>query len=188
MYPEVASPSSSAAFIAAKTAIQDEITQALAGGQLDNGTAFGIQVFSRQSDKTLYEHYHGPIGPETLVRVASISKLMTVYTTLAALGDKHWNDPVTKHIPELARPKARNPVYDVDWSEVTLGALASHMGGIPRDCTSRTLLDTAAANSRRCPRRPRPVHPRGAPWAANVERLGKDPVRHRRTQAMHERG
>ncbi|KAK4129716.1 beta-lactamase/transpeptidase-like protein [Parathielavia appendiculata] len=130
-YPEV--PASAPALTAAKMAIQDEIAGALAGGQLDNGTAFGVQVFLRHSDKTLFEYYHGPVGPDTLFRVASISKVIAVYTTLAALGDKHWHDPVTKYIPELAQDKARNPVYDIDWSDVTLGALASHMGGIPRD-------------------------------------------------------
>jgi CubicO group peptidase (beta-lactamase class C family) len=135
-YPEVTNPESSAAFKAAKTAIEGEISKALASGQLDNGTTFAVQVFSRNSDKTLFEQYHGAVGPETLYRVASISKVMSVYTTLAELGDKYWNDPVTKYIPELACLKVQNPVYNTDWSEVTLGALASQMGGIARDCES----------------------------------------------------
>ncbi|RYO79049.1 hypothetical protein DL766_009728 [Monosporascus sp. MC13-8B] len=133
-YPEVTNPGASAVFSAAKTAIDDEITKALASGQLANETYFAVQAFSRHSDKTLYERYYGPsIGPETLYRIGSVSKVVSVYTTLAELGDRHWNDPLTKHIPKLARLKVRNPVYDVDWSEVTLGALASHMGGISRD-------------------------------------------------------
>jgi CubicO group peptidase (beta-lactamase class C family) len=133
-YPEV-NPGSSAVFGAAKTAIEDEITKALAGGQLDKGTYFGIQVFSRNSDKTLYEKYYGPlVGPDTLYRIASISKVVSVYTTLSELGDKYWNEPVTKYIPELAKLKVKSPVDDIDWSEVTLGALASHMGGVARDC------------------------------------------------------
>lgn len=133
-YPELTSPG---LFGAAKTAINDEITKALASGQLDNGTFFGVQVFSRNSDKTLYERYHGPaVGPDTLYRIASISKVVSVYTTLAELGDKYWGEPVTKYIPELAKLKVKNPIYDTDWSQVTLGALASHMGGISRDCTA----------------------------------------------------
>ncbi|KAK4040945.1 beta-lactamase/transpeptidase-like protein [Parachaetomium inaequale] len=133
-YPEVTKPGPAAAFGAARTAIEDEIARGLAGGQLDKRTVFAIQVFSRHSDQTLYEQYHGPsIGPETLYRIASTSKLLTVYTTLAELGDRHWNDPVTKYVLELAGLKVQNPVYDVDWSEVTLGALGSHMGGILRD-------------------------------------------------------
>ncbi|KAH6853256.1 beta-lactamase/transpeptidase-like protein [Chaetomium sp. MPI-CAGE-AT-0009] len=133
-YPEIVDPSSARAFIEAKITIEDEIAKGFASGKLDNGTVFAIQVFSRHSDEILHEHYYGPsIGPDTLFRVASISKVMSVYTTLAELGDGYWNDPVTKYIPELARFKVQNPVYDVDWSEVTLGAIASHMGGIPRD-------------------------------------------------------
>lgn len=133
-YPEVTSPGSSTAFTAAKTAFESEISKALASGQLDNGTTFAIQVFSRNSDKTLYEQYHGAVGPETLYRIASISKVMSVYTTLTELGDKYWNEPVTKYVPELACLKVQNPVYDTDWADVTLGSLASHMGGIARDC------------------------------------------------------
>ncbi|KAL2148002.1 hypothetical protein VTI28DRAFT_58 [Corynascus sepedonium] len=133
-YPEVDNPGSAAAFSAARAAFETEIKNGLASGQLDNTTSFVVQVFSRHSEKTLYEHYHGPsVGPETLFRIASVSKLVSVYTTLIELGDKYWDEPVTKYVPELARLKVRNPVYDVDWSQVTLGDLASHMGGIPRD-------------------------------------------------------
>ncbi|KAK3299865.1 beta-lactamase/transpeptidase-like protein [Chaetomium fimeti] len=133
-YPQIVDPGSATAFIEAKTAIEDEISKGISSGQLDNGTVFAIQVFSRHSDEILHEHYYGPsIGPDTVFRLASISKLMSVYTTLAELGDGYWNDPITKHVPELARLKVQNPVYDVDWSEVTLGAIAGHMGGIPRD-------------------------------------------------------
>ncbi|KAK3896643.1 beta-lactamase/transpeptidase-like protein [Staphylotrichum tortipilum] len=133
-YPEVLNPSSSTVFAAAKASFDDEITKALASGQLDNGTAFSIQVFSRNSDKLLFERHHGSsVGPDTLYRIGSISKVMTVYTTLAELGDKYWTEPVTKYVPELARLKVRDPVYDTDWSEVTLGALASYLSGIARD-------------------------------------------------------
>ncbi|KAL2128551.1 hypothetical protein VTI74DRAFT_9023 [Chaetomium olivicolor] len=133
-YPEVTNPGASGAFKAAKTPFDDELTKALAEGTLDNSTTFAIQVYSRHSDKLLYERYHGlSIGPQTLYRIASISKLISIYTTMAALGEGHWDDPVTRHIPELARLKVQNPVYDINWDEVTLGSLTSHMSGIARD-------------------------------------------------------
>ncbi len=135
-YPEVADLGSSAAFKAAKTAIDQEISKALANGQLDKDTYFGIQVFSR-SEKPLYEKYYGPsIGADTLYRIASISKLVTVYATLTEIGDGYWNKPITDFIPELAaaKLKVKNPVYDIDWDEVTLGALASHLAGVPQQC------------------------------------------------------
>ncbi|KAL2125963.1 hypothetical protein VTI74DRAFT_2077 [Chaetomium olivicolor] len=133
-YSEVTNPGVSRALGAAKAPFDEELTKALAEGKLDNGTTFAIQVYSRHSDKPLYERYHGPsVGPETLYRIASISKLVSTYTILAELGDKHWDDPVTRHVPELARLKAQNPVYDINWNEVTLGSLASHMSGIARE-------------------------------------------------------
>ncbi|KAJ4287911.1 hypothetical protein N0V88_007531 [Collariella sp. IMI 366227] len=133
-YPEITNPVASGPFKAAKTPFDDELTKALAEGVLDRNTTFAIQVYSRHSDKLLYEYYHGPgVGPDTLYRAASVSKLISIYTTLAAVGDRHWNDPVTCHIPELARLKVQNPVYDVNWNDVTLGGLTSHMSGIGRD-------------------------------------------------------
>ncbi len=134
-YPEVANLGSSAAFKTAKTAIDNEIANALAGGQLDKGTYFGIQVFSKISEKPLYEKYYGPsIGADTVYSIASISKLITVYATLTEIGDKYWDEPITKYVPELANRKVKNPVYDINWDEVTLGALASHLAGIPQHC------------------------------------------------------
>ena len=187
-YPEI-NPGSSAVFGAAKAALEDEITRALAGGQLDKGTYFGVQVFSRNSDKTLYEKYYGPsVGPDTLYRIASISKVVSVYTTLSELGDRYWNEPVTKYIPELAKLKVQNPVDDIDWSEVTLGALASHMGGIARDCKTIPLRHSNDADGRRRAWRPLPLPPARSTGAADPECVPTGPVRHRRGQSLHESG
>jgi CubicO group peptidase (beta-lactamase class C family) len=134
-YPEVSSLGSSTAFKAAQAAIDDEIAKALAGGQLDPNTSFGIRVFSKTSDKALYEKYHGSsLNADTVVSIASISKLITVYATLTEIGDKYWDEPITKYVPELANHKVKNPVYDINWDEITLGALASHLAGIPQHC------------------------------------------------------
>ncbi|KAK4143931.1 beta-lactamase/transpeptidase-like protein [Dichotomopilus funicola] len=133
-YPEVRDPALAPAFEAAKVAIQGRIADGIASGTLNDATAFSIQVFSRHSNRTLFEQYHGPqIGSETLYRIASVSKLVSVYTTLVELGDKYWDKPITEYVPELAEEKLQDPIHDVDWSEVTLGSLASHMSGIPRD-------------------------------------------------------
>ncbi|KAH7024479.1 beta-lactamase/transpeptidase-like protein [Microdochium trichocladiopsis] len=78
---------------------------------------------------------------ETLYRIGSVTKLLTVYTVLARLGPRYWTEPVTRYIPELAAAAAANDELGggesaarrVKWSEITLGALASHMAGIARD-------------------------------------------------------
>ncbi|KXX82206.1 Penicillin-binding protein 4 [Madurella mycetomatis] len=138
-YPDVVDPGSSPVLDAARLAFDQEITQLLLSDLLRNETSFSIQVFSSYSDTPIYERYHTAtglgfnksVGAETLYRIASISKLMTVYTMLTELSDKHWNDPIADYVPELAT--SGNTVDSAVWSEVTLGSLASHMGGISRD-------------------------------------------------------
>ncbi|KAI0401904.1 beta-lactamase/transpeptidase-like protein [Xylaria palmicola] len=114
-----------------------------------NKTSWSLQIFSASSDEPLWEHYHTAqnlidnddtgnttIGPDTVFRLGSLTKIFTILTFLAEAGDSYFNDPVTKHLPqlELIAGKAQSdPVMNVDWSSVTLGGLASHMAGIIRD-------------------------------------------------------
>lgn len=115
-----------------------------------NGTSWSLQVFSAYTDEPVWEHYHTAnnlldkdesgnftIGPDTIYRLGSLTKVFTMLTFLAEAGDSYLNEPVTKYIPELEllAAKARsNPIMSVDWSSVTIGGLASHMGGLARDC------------------------------------------------------
>ncbi|KAL1837870.1 hypothetical protein VTJ49DRAFT_3296 [Mycothermus thermophilus] len=75
------------------------------------------------------------VGPETLFRINSISKVITVYTMLAKLGYQYWHEPISKFVPELADlPSQPNDVIrSVDWSEITLEALASQISGLAKE-------------------------------------------------------
>jgi len=135
-YPtDVAAPAFAAAANAFDAALKSAVAEARIAG---NSTFYAIQVYTPTSKKLIYETYHSPttqkVGPDTVFRLHSISKLITVYAILAKLGDKYWDEPVTKYIPELARLQRGNPAYDVIWDEVTLGSLASLMSGVGRDC------------------------------------------------------
>ena len=113
---------------------------------LPDGTAWAVALFSSKENKTLYEKYYTPpvdvgvkkVDQNSVFRIASISKLFTVWSFLKEVGDERFNDPVTWYIPELANLSRMNDtVYDdldqVRWDEVTLGQLASSAAGIPRD-------------------------------------------------------
>lgn len=114
-------------------------------GDINTETAsFSIGVFSTHSEDFLYEHHHqgtelngsltgGVLNAETLYRIGSVTKLLTVYTLLVKLGPSYWNEPIIKFIPELADAPTGNRAHRVQWSEVTLGALAGHMAGLPRN-------------------------------------------------------
>ncbi|KAK0392840.1 hypothetical protein NLU13_2334 [Sarocladium strictum] len=123
-----------------------------------NQTAWAVAVFSTHDEEPLYERYYTPdydvgvseVGRDSVFRMASVSKVFGVWTFLVEVGDDHFNEPITKYVPELAaaaaaatNQTAEGVVYDdidhVRWDEVTLGQLASQLAGIPRDATESDL-------------------------------------------------
>jgi len=120
-------------------------------GQFDaNTTSFSVYGFSIHEDKPLFQHdYSAPIlatstgvkkvDENSIYRIGSISKLFTVYAFLLENGDVHWNEPITKYVPELAalaknQDDQQNPIDHVAWEDITIGSLASHMADIGREC------------------------------------------------------
>lgn len=115
-----------------------------------NTTTFSLEVFSTSDDSPLYQYHHTASGlaysgtgvrnvdSNTIYRIGSVTKLLTVYSFLISAGDAYFQDPVTKYVPELlaaanANPSFTNPVSNVAWKDITLGQLASQMAGIGRD-------------------------------------------------------
>ncbi|KAF2448573.1 beta-lactamase/transpeptidase-like protein [Karstenula rhodostoma CBS 690.94] len=80
------------------------------------------------------------VDGNTVYRLGSVTKVFTVLTFLAEAGDVYWNAPITKFIPELAKYEGRSsqqdfdPVRETDWDDITIGALASQVSGLGRDC------------------------------------------------------
>jgi len=115
----------------------------------DTSTSFSIEWFTSATSESLFQyHYTGPsvaqssngthnITGDSVYRVGSTSKLYTMYLFLAEAGDEYFTRPITDFVPELAQAAqnstANDSVYDVQWEDVTIGALASHMAGISRD-------------------------------------------------------
>lgn len=116
-----------------------------------NSSSFSIGVFDAATPGGLFSYqYSSPelqngtegtkhVSEDSIYRVGSLSKLITIYLFLIEAGSKYWNHPITEFVSQLADATRncsaiKNAVDCVDWNEVTLGALASHMAGIPRDC------------------------------------------------------
>ncbi|KAI0521240.1 beta-lactamase/transpeptidase-like protein [Xylaria bambusicola] len=128
--------------------LQDEL-QKLINNPLafDNAsTSFQLNLFSK--DENLFNFSYAAtsldntslpsrgLDENTIFRIGSVSKLLTVYALLAELGTNHLKDPVTKWVPELAefsKNGANDAVSQVKWDEVTIEALASHSAGLDRD-------------------------------------------------------
>ncbi|KUI55067.1 Beta-lactamase-like protein 2 [Cytospora mali] len=117
-----------------------------------DGSAVSVSVKSiHELNKMLDLHYTPPtrdpsstgvVDANTIYRIASISK---VFTTLGLLHKGiGMDDPVTKYIPDLPELVVAgevNNITAVNWDDVTIGALASHMSGIGLDLMN-DLADT----------------------------------------------
>ncbi len=115
-------------------------------------TSFSIEFYTAHDDQPLLQyhhtapslaHGHGPgtnvVNSDTIYRIGSITKVVTVFLFLVQDGYTHFNDSITRYVPELrdAAQKydaALHPIDHVAWEEVTVGALAGHMAGIGSDC------------------------------------------------------
>lgn len=155
-FPIPSSYASLAAIKSTQASFRQLLDQATSTGRTEWGpldsltTSFSIGVFSTRDAAPLFTHHYaapglngsvasGPLNDDTLYRIGSVTKLLTVYAILTKIGDGYWDQPVTRFVPELARADRDGAALDdgighVRWSEVTLGALASHLSGVARDC------------------------------------------------------
>lgn len=157
--PAPTSPSTSNAIRLATKQLTNRLNaaldQAAASGLLDaNTTSFGLNVYSiHEPASSLYTYFHNgrdfahpvsgvaKVGEDTIFRIGSLSKLFTVYLYLMSVGDASWHDPITKYIPELAAYMATNAaslrsgdqIDTIQWDQITIGALAGQIAGVPRE-------------------------------------------------------
>ncbi|HEV2529685.1 MAG TPA: serine hydrolase domain-containing protein [Thermomicrobiales bacterium] len=95
----------------------------------------------------------GPVGPDTLYPVASLTKPVTAATVLALVerGELYLDEPVRRWLPEFATATS-----DVARRQITARDLLCHVAGLPKDDPDITdllareapfadLLDSAAA-------------------------------------------
>jgi hypothetical protein len=115
--------------------------------------SYSLQIFSSNpGPPVLWERYRTAknlpsnttgvkkVDGDTVYRLGSVTKVFTVLAWLAEVGDVHWNQPITKYIPELAQyptdstASGFDSVKDTAWDDITIGSLASQVSGLGRDC------------------------------------------------------
>ncbi|KAF4472923.1 hypothetical protein FALBO_186 [Fusarium albosuccineum] len=119
-----------------------EVVEKLFSADVINSTdlVFGIDVFSAATNESLYSYFHvgeglnktltaGTLNDRTISRTGSVSKLFTAYAILAKAGFEVFSHPVTRYIPELAGNSSDDPLENIRWEDITVGALASHQAG-----------------------------------------------------------
>ncbi|KAL9577525.1 MAG: hypothetical protein Q9212_006306, partial [Teloschistes hypoglaucus] len=80
------------------------------------------------------------VNGNSIYRVASITKLITILAGMIQLDDADWDRPITDFVPSLAQyaqthPGKDDPVNTIQWEHVTLAALGAQIAGTPRDVT-----------------------------------------------------
>ncbi|KAF9882502.1 beta-lactamase [Colletotrichum karsti] len=121
-------------------AVIDALFESGALNKTDLELVFSVDVFSAATNKSLYSYYHvgeegkkgltkGNLDDETVQRTGSVSKLFTAYALIAAAGIEVFSHPVTRYIPELLGNSSGDPLSNVRWEDITVGALASHQAG-----------------------------------------------------------
>ncbi|KAF5617248.1 beta-lactamase 2 [Fusarium sp. NRRL 25303] len=141
--PAPVHPSTHSSVKSAVAAIQARLEEETAPFNL---SSIAVAIKSTHEDDYLLEFASTPpkvdprgvdkVDSDTVFRLASLSKVFPVLALLK-LHKVDLDDAVTKYVPELRalnkQARKQDAVWAVDWDQVTIGALASHIGGIPAD-------------------------------------------------------
>jgi CubicO group peptidase (beta-lactamase class C family) len=114
------------------------------GQDIENSVAICGFSIHDSGETPLFDYYHtgkdlsmhgtASVGPDTVFRIGSISKLFTVYLLLLQGGRNLLNEPIAKYLDIIPAYDNFNTNTNVEWGEITVGALAGQVGGILRDC------------------------------------------------------
>lgn len=159
-FPAPRHPANSSALQAFSASLDNYVQASFPDGVDSQNTSFSIEVFTGSSSDLLIDYHYsasalessltgGSLNKNTIYRIGSCTKLFSAYAWLIESGFSHFEDPITKYVPELeAIASASNTedtsLDDFSWSDITIGALLSHLGGLPRDCKSLLVVENIA--------------------------------------------
>ncbi|KAK4497020.1 hypothetical protein PRZ48_011469 [Zasmidium cellare] len=111
-----------------------------------NITSFSMGIFagsnlvgSSSSSPLFYEYHHSATGAysqvdsESVYAAGDLTQIFTVLASLLELGVEAWEMSIVEFLPELEHASTGDVLRGVRWRDVTLGALAAHLGGVVRD-------------------------------------------------------
>lgn len=111
----------------------------------DPAAAESLQYYYTSTEIANAPEGANQVDGNSIYRVASVSKLVTVFLGMLELNSEDWNRPLTNILPglaEFARENSRveDPVYITQWDKVTPWALAAQIAGVARQ--GLPVLDT----------------------------------------------
>ncbi len=76
------------------------------------------------------------VDGDSIYRVASVSKLFTVFASQLSFNNGEWDRPITDFVAGLAQDDVEavgdDPIRNILWKDITLRALASQIAGVAR--------------------------------------------------------
>ncbi|KAL9093679.1 MAG: hypothetical protein Q9159_000208 [Coniocarpon cinnabarinum] len=164
VYPQPTQLSVDPSFQAAKANLTRKIQQITTTGNsrwtevyTNISVSFSAGVFSLDEEDLIFDfEWNAPNGSwapaaqstvnaDTVYAIGSVSKLLTVYTFLSAIGDGCWNEPVSRFVPELeatvTNASQTDPIQYARWDEIAVGDLASQLAGFRRDVAVQQAQD-----------------------------------------------
>ncbi|KAJ5673797.1 hypothetical protein N7462_009236 [Penicillium macrosclerotiorum] len=152
IYPPPTTLANDAAFSAALQNITSTLNEVMTSGNLSTNS-ISLQIFDATNPSPLLSFsYTGSdidttlgvstVDENTVFRVGSVSKLWTILMFIAEEGLWTFQQPIARFVPELRRAavelrhnrtRREDKVDYVQWDEITIGDLASHLAGIGRD-------------------------------------------------------
>lgn len=153
VFPSIDSFSHTREAVTVAKQIEAKLEQASRNGNLTNSVS--LQIFSSEDRKSFFKFSHSAsvttnathgvrkVTEDSVFRIASNSKLWTMYLLMIKTHGDALNHPVTKYVPALKNASkhlelnATERNYGAEyarWDQITVGELASHLAGITRDC------------------------------------------------------
>lgn len=149
-FPPSTNPPKSHAISAARSSFATVLNTSISTGSTPYGnldsltSSFSINVFSAHEDSSLFKYHYaapglnksltsGTLNDDTIRKIGSVSKLLTMHTFLIGAGDAVLQDPVSKYVPELRNSHNPDPVLGFNWDEITVGSVAGHLAGMVKD-------------------------------------------------------
>jgi hypothetical protein len=147
-FPAPTSLPTDSTFLKASASLEETINELLKTAPYKT-TSFSIGMFSSTEKDLLYDFHHTDdsvrnsssgtkrVDKDSIYRLGSISKLITIYLFLIREGGKRLHEPITYFLPGLSQVNVTSSDLDAilpKWEDITVGELASHLGGLTRDC------------------------------------------------------
>ncbi|GME48623.1 beta-lactamase-like 1 [Neofusicoccum parvum] len=142
LFPPPTAASSAPAILAAQSALRAQLDAAVQpGGGIEgvdvNGTFFSVAVFSAADGEegAFFEYHYAVPGMEnatggraldgeSVYRIGSVSKMLTVYALLAERGDGDFGTPITDFMPDLGEGQEGADEEDeferIRWEDITI--------------------------------------------------------------------